>query len=337
MTNDKNLKHHTYNLSHFDKKEFNSSALSNSWTNLNAIRGNYTQLSYWRDAFGFGHLEGVLTAGTVGSATPAITLSKELSPYNTIALATISNGAIGRVDITTNGSVQILAPSSNAYVSFDSLYWPMNIEGWNTPSYVNSWADFGSTWLGGAYAKDPLGQVHMIGLIKSGTAGTVTTLGADYRPDRDYEAVTISNSGLAFIKVTKAGEVSFPTYSTTWTSLSGHNWTTRKENWIDIELAVNWSNYDSSEPAQYRVDAHGMVHLRGKIVHASDYVSQSIVFTIPDTILPFGGQIFPTNCDPYMGILTANVAGNGLVKHQVTNAPTYVSLDGIAWRINQWR
>lgn len=323
-----------FNLGRLDPVVVKDSQLSNSWANINALGGNYSQFKFWVDAFGFRHFEGVLDTGTVGNA--AITYADEGS-FNTVLLPTISNGSIGRIDITSGGAVQILSPSNNAYVSFDNIYWPVSIEGWNTISYSNSWVDFGPTWLGGYYTKDPLGYTHLLGLIKSGSSGTVTTLGADYRPTRDYDAITISKNALASIKVTTTGVVSFPAYDSAWVSLSGHNWTTQQDDWNNITLAANWSNYDSTEPAQYRVDAHGMMELRGKVTYSGTYSSQSTMFTIPDGATPVGGQIFPTNCYPYMGILTAHVAENGLVKHQVASDPNdWVSLDGIKWRVNMF-
>lgn len=54
---------------------------------------------------------------------------------------------------------------------------------WIAPTLVNSWANFGSGYETAAYLKDPLGFVHLKGLITGGTTNTTAfTLPAGYRP-----------------------------------------------------------------------------------------------------------------------------------------------------------
>ena len=62
-------------------------------------------------------------------------------------------------------------------------------EAWKTPSFVNGWVDYGSAFGSPGYYKDSLGNVHIRGLIKSGTSSTGTTmftLPVGYRPSLNY-------------------------------------------------------------------------------------------------------------------------------------------------------
>ena len=51
------------------------------------------------------------------------------------------------------------------------------------PAFQNSWSDYGSPWGSPRFRKGPDGIVHMDGLVKGGTAGSVMfTLPVGYRP-----------------------------------------------------------------------------------------------------------------------------------------------------------
>lgn len=91
-------------------------AFANSWVNWGAP---YFPAGYWKDPFGWVHLCGVIKTGTVGSS--AFTLPAGARPSSAILLATISNSAIGRVDIDTAGNVIPASPSNNAWVTLDNL------------------------------------------------------------------------------------------------------------------------------------------------------------------------------------------------------------------------
>lgn len=51
------------------------------------------------------------------------------------------------------------------------------------PGFLNSWANFGATWQGARFWKDPMGLVHLEGLVAGGATATVIfTLPVGYRP-----------------------------------------------------------------------------------------------------------------------------------------------------------
>lgn len=93
-------------------------AFENGWVNWGAPNFD---AGYWKDPFGFVHLQGVIQSGTVGSA--AFTLPPGLRPALTAGpFIVLSNGAAGRVDVTADGAVTPISPSSNAYVSLHGIY-----------------------------------------------------------------------------------------------------------------------------------------------------------------------------------------------------------------------
>lgn len=90
----------------------------NSWVNWGSP---YFDVGFWQDPFGFVHLQGVLKSGTVGDS--AFTLPPGLRPASTAGpFIVLSNGAAGRVDINTDGTVVPTSPSNNTYVSLSGIY-----------------------------------------------------------------------------------------------------------------------------------------------------------------------------------------------------------------------
>ena len=92
--------------------------LLNSWVNWGAP---YYPAGYWQDPLGFVHLRGVIRNGTVGS--PLAQLPPGLKPaFAPGPFIVLSNGATGRVDIGTDGTITPLSPSSNVYVVLDGIH-----------------------------------------------------------------------------------------------------------------------------------------------------------------------------------------------------------------------
>jgi hypothetical protein len=148
---------------------------------------------------------------TNGAASPALT----------------SNGL--RIGYIITGATTIAAATSILQTGFDSLYNPMyppsptfSANPWLTPSYTNSWVNFGSGFATGGYMKDRLGFVHLNGLISTGTIGTAAfTLPVGYRPALTQDLGTISNNATGVVQVTNTGVVTPSTGSSTWVSLCG--------------------------------------------------------------------------------------------------------------------
>ena len=90
----------------------------NSWVNWGAPNFD---AGYWKDPFGFVHLQGVIKSGTVGDSS--FTLPPGLRPAATAGpFIVLSNGAAGRVDVGADGTVTPISPSDNTYVSLQGIY-----------------------------------------------------------------------------------------------------------------------------------------------------------------------------------------------------------------------
>ena len=87
--------------------------LVNSWT----VFGVDT-VGYMKDTLGFVHLKGAITGGAYPSI--AFTLPEGYRPGNTNnRIPIVSNGAFGRITITTDGSVQMSV--GNSWAAFDGI------------------------------------------------------------------------------------------------------------------------------------------------------------------------------------------------------------------------
>lgn len=91
-------------------------AFANSWV---AYGAPYANPSFTKTADGFVQLHGVIKSGTVGLA--AFTLPPGYRPTAPIPCAVVSNGAFGRVDVGSDGTVTPIAPSSNVSVVLDQI------------------------------------------------------------------------------------------------------------------------------------------------------------------------------------------------------------------------
>lgn len=93
-----------------------SVTFQNSWANYG---GGYSAVQYRKLPSGLVTLRGLMRNGTVGS--PAFTLPTGYRPGDKHIFGTISNGAIGRVDIDTDGTVTPVSPSVTTWVTVSGI------------------------------------------------------------------------------------------------------------------------------------------------------------------------------------------------------------------------
>lgn len=98
------------------RKLYTVTAFTNSWVNYGS---GYTSAAYWKDPFGMVHIEGLIKSGSVGSA--AFTLPLGYRPATNLVFGVESNGAHGRLDVNTSGTVVPSSPSNNAWVQLDGI------------------------------------------------------------------------------------------------------------------------------------------------------------------------------------------------------------------------
>lgn len=75
-----------------------------------------------------------------------------------------------------------------------------------TPTYVNAWVNFDANSIV-RFWKDSDNNVHVEGIVKSGTAGAIFTLPERYRPSQAYNLTTISGGALARVLFNTDGTV----------------------------------------------------------------------------------------------------------------------------------
>jgi len=88
--------------------------------------------------------------------------------------------------------------------------------------FSGTWTNFGSGYNDAGYYKDPLGRVHLRGLVKSGTIGTgIFTLPSGYRPASIEVHAIASNAAFGYIDISTAGVVRPLVGNNAWVSLDG--------------------------------------------------------------------------------------------------------------------
>lgn len=93
-------------------------AFQNGWVNFDTTA--WTAARFWKDPMGVVHLEGLIKSGTVGAGTPVFTLPVGYRPGSGVLFPTVSNAALGRVDVAPTGQVSV-AIGNNAYVSLSGI------------------------------------------------------------------------------------------------------------------------------------------------------------------------------------------------------------------------
>lgn len=89
-------------------------AFENTWSNL----GGFDGAAFWKDASGVVHLRGVVTGGTMSQ--PVFHLPVGFRPPGSQIFGTVSNGAIGRIDIAAGGDV-VPVVGNNAWVALNGI------------------------------------------------------------------------------------------------------------------------------------------------------------------------------------------------------------------------
>lgn len=97
---------------------------------------------------------------------------------------------------------------------------PVSVEAWQAVSFGSGWEDYG-TWATAAFCKDPMGFVHLRGLVKrtSGTGTTICTLPEGYRPAAQRLYGVYGDAGAGRIDITTAGAVLYTSGGTGFLSL----------------------------------------------------------------------------------------------------------------------
>lgn len=98
-------------------------------------------------------------------------------------------------------------------------------QSWITPTFQNSWVNYGSGFDDCKYMKDSLGFVHLKGMAKSGTSGAaIFTLPVGYRPAATLYFACPNGGGTAFmgiVSIDSSGIIKNDSGTNTYQSLNG--------------------------------------------------------------------------------------------------------------------
>ncbi len=94
------------------------------------------------------------------------------------------------------------------------------VEDWQYPALMNNWIPYGAPYPLPSFMKDPMGYVHMKGLIKNGTYGSdVFQLPMGYRPSERLHIATVADTTFAYLHINTDGRVE-ANGDTDWLSLT---------------------------------------------------------------------------------------------------------------------
>lgn len=97
-----------------------------------------------------------------------------------------------------------------------------NVGATSEPAFQNSWVNNGGGFAAASFMKDYIGFVHLRGVVKSGTAGSVVfSLPAGYRPSSTELFIVDANDAVGRITVFASGDVQVTIGNNAFVQLSG--------------------------------------------------------------------------------------------------------------------
>jgi hypothetical protein len=151
----------------------------------------------------------------IGAATPSTDLHVDGNVRVTGSYRDSNNSA------GTSGQVLSSSGGGTDWVDAPSGGTPV-VEAWQTPTFTNSWANFGGGYNPAGYFKDNSGVVHLRGLVRSSVLGAaIFTLPNTHRPPGRAIFSVMSNNLAARVDVLNNGQVVPVSGSSAWISLEG--------------------------------------------------------------------------------------------------------------------
>lgn len=96
------------------------------------------------------------------------------------------------------------------------------IERFIAPTLLGTWVNYGGGFNDAGYYKDPLGIIHLRGLVKSGTVpSSIFTLPAGYRPTAEEIFSVVANDAFGRVDVDASGNVVCKVGNNAFISLDG--------------------------------------------------------------------------------------------------------------------
>ncbi len=148
----------------------------------------------------------------------------EGNPDGGIAFVNTGNDGVENTALVIRGTGNVGIGTNNPSVKLVVTGGETSLqqESWQTPTLQNSWVNWGGEYNRAGYFKDSLGIVHLKGLVKNGTANTIFTLPAGYRPaGRQLHGVACNPNAIGRVDILTDGRVERVSGSNGWISLDG--------------------------------------------------------------------------------------------------------------------
>jgi hypothetical protein len=178
---------------------------------------------------GSGRLErlSVIKNGNVGIGTTSP--NEKLSIEGIISLKESappsSTSNYGKVYVKSSDSKLYFMNDSGIETDLTGISGGFTMEDWQTPTFENGWGNYGSSYNTAGYYKDPLGTVHLKGMVSGGTVGDsvcIFTLPASYRPaQRELFATETDPNVNARLDIDATGCIIPMSAATGWITLDG--------------------------------------------------------------------------------------------------------------------
>lgn len=139
-----------------------------------------------------------------------------LQPYTVVKWIICAATSAGEYD--TEVQTALVAQVADHESRLDALE---TDSGWQTPTFQNSWVNFGSPYQNARYRKIN-GLVYIQGTVKTGASGTtIFTLPTGYRPPADLQySIPLSGNAVGRLDITSAGAVVATNGNSTATSIN---------------------------------------------------------------------------------------------------------------------
>ncbi len=314
--------------------------LINGWTNYEST---YAPASYTRTSAGVVLLRGLIKGGTIGDIA---TLPEDYRPSKDLIFENSSNQVASRLDIRTNGVVN-MPVGSNAWASLDGTNFMAGNVYTNFSSFSNSWQNYGGSWGSAGYAVDSLGRVHTSGLVSSGTIAdntVIATLPAAYAPAGYMHVANGAANAHGLIGVNTSSQLVAKGYSNAYISFnsmfypataraSGSTCTTQ---WCNLSLKSGWVHYAAPfTTPQYTKSPDNIVIVKG-LVRSGDTARD--IASLPQGFCPAKRLLMTIGINGGWGrvdiVPEANPANGCTITPSAVNA-SWTSLDSLIFVAEQ--
>jgi hypothetical protein len=316
---------------------FSDLTLENGWS---ALTGTATPSASL--ANGVVTLNGAIrTAGTDGVA---FTLPAADSPPTAVYVSVdFAGGDSGRLYIQPSGVVTVEADGGDfsdaaAFVSLTGAWFSVKTSGYTPLTLVNGWANAPFS-TSNAEVQVASGIVRFKGAVAGGTAATIATVPAAFRPPANvFLPVNLCDAVSGQLEITPDGTVTVQPESgsfsdaSCFTSLDGVSYSTTTSGFTPLTPASGWTNAPSGTSPAAAQEINGIVHLEGAFETSG---ANRVPTTLPPALSPSVETYVKVDlCNGVSGQLGITTSGAVVMNVEGMDFPPVncvVSLDGVTF------